>query len=241
MKLPNWLKILWWLGITATLTFFLWARLPGLLSGTTTAADIAVFAVWMALLLAPLFNEVSLLGITLKTQLDELKETVTTQLSEIKTEFQSAVEVRTTLSQQFNMPAPMADAQLPQLEERVKEAVRDALATHGPSQASSTQNLSVEKDIAFLFSVRFNLEKEIRRIAAARQVGSLSRRGPVPTMQLIRALSDAELLEPKLAAAIREVYLICSPAVHGEDVTEAQVQFVRDIGAHLVAALSSIH
>ena len=61
MKIPNWLKILWWLAVTGLLTYFLLARLPDLLSGKAAAADVAVFGVWMALLFAPLFSEVNLL------------------------------------------------------------------------------------------------------------------------------------------------------------------------------------
>jgi hypothetical protein len=47
-------------------------------------------------------------------------------------------------------------------------------------------------------------------------------------------------MEPRLDHAIREVYAVCSPAIHGEPVTQAQIDFVKDVGPELIAALRSI-
>ena len=239
MKIPNWLKILWWLAVTGLLTYFLLARLPDLLSGKAAAADVAVFGVWMALLLAPLFSEVSLLGITLKNEIEDLKSTVATQLSEIRTEVRSAVDVRATFSPQFNIPAPVADAQLPELEQRVKAAVSGALAAHCLKERPAEPALAVSDEVAFLFATRYHIETELRRIGTGREVGAAIRRPPA-TFQLVRYLLDAVLLEPNLGNAIREVYAVCSPAIHGEPVTEAKVAFVRDVGPQLVSALRAI-
>lgn len=239
MKLPNWLKIVWWLLLVALLSAFLWHRYPELEAGRAVPADIVVFLIWVALLLAPLFNEVSLLGITLKQQIDELKEYVSSQITEVKSEVRSAVDVRATFSPHFNIPAPAADAQLPEIERRIKSAVSDALAEHGIQQPPAPAQVPVSQDVALLFATRYNLEKELRRIGESRQLTSESRR-PMPAIHLTRALVQTELLEPRLANAIREVYSVCSPAIHGEPVTQAQVAFVQDVGPELIAALRAI-
>jgi hypothetical protein len=101
VKLPNWFKIAWWLLLTALITAFLWQRYPSLVAGQAAPADIVVLVVWIALLLAPLFSEISLLGITLKQQIDELKGFVSSQVSEVKSEVRNAVDVRTTFSLSF--------------------------------------------------------------------------------------------------------------------------------------------
>jgi hypothetical protein len=240
MQLPNWFKVIWWLAITSALTYFLQARLPDLLSGRAAAADVAVFGVWMALLLAPLFSEVSLLGITLKNEIEELKGAIATQLTDIRTEVRSAVDVRATFSPQFHMPAPVTDAQLPQLEQRVKAAVESALATQGIKASPSEQNLEVATDVSFLFATRYNIERELRRIATGRVLVSDTRRA-IPTFKLVQALTASELIDPSLGHAIREVYAVCSPAVHGEEVSQAQIDFVRDVGPQLVSTLKAIH
>lgn len=239
MKLPNWLKIVWWVFLTGLLTAYLYKRYPQLAIGQAVPADIVVFVIWVALLLAPLFSEVSLLGITLKQQVDELKTFVFSQINDVRAEVRSAVDVRATFSPQFNIPAPAADSQLPEIERRIKVAVSDALASHGLQAPPAPAQVAVPQDVSFLFATRYNLEKELRRIGEARQFNGESRR-PAPAIHLARALVQAELLEPRLSHAIREVYSVCSPAIHGEPVTEAQMAFVRDVGPELIGALRAI-
>jgi alkyl hydroperoxide reductase subunit AhpC len=63
MKLPNWFRILWWFLLTAGLTWVLYRRYPDLVAGHAAAVDVCVFAVWVALTLVPLFQEVSFVGV----------------------------------------------------------------------------------------------------------------------------------------------------------------------------------
>lgn len=53
MQFPNWLKVLWWAILFIGIGLFFRERLPDLLSGHAAAADVAVFGIWMALLLPP--------------------------------------------------------------------------------------------------------------------------------------------------------------------------------------------
>ena len=239
MKLPNWFKIAWWILLTALLTAYLYRRYPDLIVGRAVPADIVVFVIWIALLLAPLFNEVSLLGIKLKQQIDDLKEFVASQITDVRSEVRSAVDVRATFSPHFNIPLPASDAQLPEIERRVKAAVSDALADHGIQAPPPPAQVPVPADVAFLFATRYNLEKELRRIAGSRQVLNEPRR-TISVAHLIRELIQAELIERPLASAIREVYSVCSPAVHGDPVTDAQLAFAKDTGPELIATLRAI-
>jgi hypothetical protein len=125
MRLPNWFKVTWWAALTALLTYFLVHRYPDLVAGRAAPADIVVFVVWIALLLAPLFNEVSLLGVTLKQQIDDLKGFVSSQVTELR----NAVDVRTSINQQFTLPAN--DAKLPDIENMVKTAVAAQMSAQG--------------------------------------------------------------------------------------------------------------
>ena len=240
MKLPNWFKIVLWLSLTGVITWFLYNRYAGLVAGQATSVDVVAFIVWVALLLAPLFNEVSLLGITFKQEAEELKKFVAAQVSEIRTEVRNAVDIRTTFSPNITIPAPPADSQLPELEARIKAAVSGALASHGlQPQQTTPPALRISDDVSFLFATRYNIERELRRISYTRDIAPTSRR-PVPIFQLSRMLAETGLIEPRLEHAIREVYAICSPAIHGEPVSEAQVAFAKDVGPELVAALKAI-
>lgn len=235
MRLPNSLKIGWWLLLVGVLTFFLRQRLPDLLNGKAAAADISVFGVWIALLLAPLFNEVTLLGVTLKSEIDELKSHIAAQIADIR----NAVDVRTTVSPTFNIPSPPTDAQLPAIEAQVKAAVSAAFAEQGQAHIPQAGIPPVPQDANFLFATRFHIESELRRLASTRNL-SIEPRRALSISTLSRWLVDSGLLSPPLGGAIREVYSVCSPAIHGEAVSEAQLEFVRDVAPGLISALQTI-
>jgi hypothetical protein len=107
-----------------------------------------------------------------------------------------------------------------------------------PAELRATEP-DIDPDVSFLFAIRHSMEKKLRRIASTRQIATESRR-PLPVVQITRMLAGAGLLEPHLESAIREVYAVCSPAIHGEPVSDAQVRFVREVGPELVAALEAI-
>lgn len=147
--------------------------------------------------------------------------------------------VRATFSPHFNIPTPATDAQLPEIERFIKAAVSDVLSAHGNKAPPPPELIPISENVSFLFATRYNLEKELRRIGETRQLFAETRR-PAPAIHLANALVQAELLEPRLAHAIREVYSVCSPAIHGKPVTDAQVSFARDVGQVLIAALQAI-
>jgi hypothetical protein len=177
----------------------------------------------MALLLSPLFTEVALLGVTLKREIDELKDEVTSQIGEIKTEIRNAVDVRTTVAPVFNIPPPPMDSELPRIIAEIKTAVSSALS-----------DIHVPSDVEFLFATRFNMEVEIRRIAGTK----LNR--PQSGYAIIMQGAKAGVVDPQLAHAVQEAYRVCSPAVHGEPISKEKVDFVREVAPELIAALRTI-
>lgn len=243
MKLPNWLKISWWVVLTGLLTWFLYERSSALFAGQAVPADIVVFVIWVALLLAPLFNEVSLLGIKLKQEIDELKGQVASQISDVRNEIRNSVDARASVSQQFTIPMPAPDSQLPAIEAKIKQVISEALSSHGFSQ-ERVLPLAAPDEVGFLFAARYNIERELRRIADSRQVltndVSPMRRRPMQVYQLVAALAESGRIDPQMAHAIREVYAVCSPAIHGEAVSDVQVGFVKDVAPGLVGALKAI-
>ncbi len=221
------------------LTWFLVLRVDEAISGRATAADALVFGVWIALLLAPLFVEVELLGIKLKQEVEKAKGEITREIASLKADISSAIDIRTNVSPNFYL-SPPPDAQLPTIEAQVRRAVQQALATRGPPPLAGHSRVPpVDDDVVFLFRTRRDLEIELRRLVRERQLPTSDR--PLAGIQLSRLLAQAEVLEPDLVRAVRDVYSICSPAVHGESVSEAQVEFVRDVGPTLIQALRAIH
>jgi hypothetical protein len=63
-----------------------------IISGMATPFDIFVFLILVALLLVPLFQEVSFFGISLKQELDELKAHVSSEITGLESDRSYAVE-----------------------------------------------------------------------------------------------------------------------------------------------------
>lgn len=111
------------------------------------------------------------------------------------------------------------------LEAKIKDAVSEALSSHGRgAESTGPAVIDTPDNVKFLFATRFAIERELRRIAANRQIASAK-----SAFRLSRALVEAGVMEGRLDNAIREVYAVCSPAIHSEPVTKAQINFVRDV------------
>ena len=162
------------------------------------------------------------------------------QVSDIRSEVRNAVDIRTTVSSQINFSTPPPDAQLPAAEARIKTMLaEEVLKEYGLAGApEGAPTVSAPDDVNYLFATRYAIEKELRRLAEGR-IKVLTRRA-VGEIALGRALVNDGLIDERLENAIREVYSVCSPAIHGEPVTSAQMNFVKDVGPQLITTLRSI-
>jgi hypothetical protein len=239
MKLPNWFKIAWWVLLSIVLSTFLYRRYPDMIVGRAAAADIVVFVIWVALLLAPIFSEVSLLGISLKQEIQEFKGAMAAQLADVRSEIRNAIDVRTTISPQIVFPPTPPDSHLPGLQMQIKAALSEALASHGIPGVEPEPVISVPRDIEYLFAARFQIENELRRIAGFESESSRSKRA-APVFSLLALLSNKEVVEAGLAQSIREIYAVCSAAMHGEEITQAKLSFVKEVAPALIATLRAI-
>jgi hypothetical protein len=68
------------------LKWVLYTRYPDLVTGHAAAVDVFFFAIWIALMLVPLFQEVSFLGVKFKREVEGLKAFVATQVGDMRNE-----------------------------------------------------------------------------------------------------------------------------------------------------------
>src|SRR5690606_33055344 len=94
----------------------------------------------------------------------------------------------------------------------------------------------VPTNVALLFEARYSLEVEVRRIARSHEI----LRDRAPFNHILREMRSRDLIDESLEHILREIYFICSPAIHGDKVSEAQVAFVKDALPDMVAALRGI-
>lgn len=238
MRIPNWAKIIWWSLLTGLLTYLLSYRYDDLLIGKSNVLDIFVFLIWIGLLLAPIFAEVDLFGVRFKKEIEELKSTLIQQILDLKAVLLNSINVTTSIYPQFNFASP-PDSQLPEMEERFRRILHEYMSSQGIQTPEQFGNIvRVPDNVQFLFSVRYQLESELRRIWEQRF--RQSNRRFVTINQIITALIHSELIDHGLAGIIREVYSMCSPAIHGGEVSENQVNFMRDIAPNLLATLRAL-
>jgi hypothetical protein len=131
MKLANWFKIAWWVFVLAVVTAVLATRLRDFIAGKTVVIDVPIFIVWTALLVLPFFQEVTLFGMTFKKELAEMKADVKDEISGLRSDIRSAVDVRTQVNPNFFFPTAPPDSQLPNIEKRIQAVVEDALKARG--------------------------------------------------------------------------------------------------------------
>lgn len=240
MKLPNWFKILWWLLLLALALYYLIIRFPYFTLGESIPLDILITLLFFALMLVPIFSEITLFGITLKREIKELKEEVTTKLAEIRTDIKNTQSqtVHTTIHG-FGPPPP--DTRLPELEREIDRIVKARLQQHQPAFPPPT-DFVVPQDHLELFSIRYKIESELRRIWSRRFAteGMNDRSRHQPLIRLLQDLNKAQIIDDNFSGILREVLSICNYAIHGEKVSDHQVDFVKKNAQVIVKYLTEL-
>ena len=244
MKLPNWLKIIWWLILFGFVTYMMSLRFNSIISGSSNTTDIIIFLIWIALFAIPLFREVSFFGVGLKKEIDNLKS----ELSSFKSEIRNTMSMRAEISPQIQFLTPPTDSELQDLKKDFK-SILEQIKERGLEKPTS--KLEIPDDVQFLFSTRYKIESELRRIwkrqwASAVEIGlwtgqvveELER--PESAFQIIRSLSELGIITPRFSSLVREVYRVCSPVIHGEKVSQTAMSFVRDVAPGLITSLEAI-
>jgi len=234
-------RAFWWVVLVFCISYYLCGRYPQLQAGEPTWFDALAFMVWVTLAIGPFFKEMEIFGFKFKQEVEKLKEHVSSELASIRTTIQTTSDNRQTMNPQFlfGYPPP-PDSQLSNIQEQIKSSIHSAMSKFGvPTVTTKAPPVeTLPTDIEFLFRARLGIEKELRKIQ--RFVSQSEARRPEPIFRIVDTLIRGELISQEIGHAIREVYSVCSPAIHGEDVTPAQVEFVKNTAPELISALKSL-
>lgn len=229
------LRVLW-IALVVVLSLLMLYRFGAFSQGTETPVDIAVLLIWVALLVAPLFNEVDIFGVRLTREIGALREEVREQISAIGNEVRNSNVVRSEVSPSFVFGSSVSDADLNKLAERlVSEIGRQTLPT--PPHGAGIRE--IPQSTQFLFATRYAIERELNRLALLSALTTPDGRYYPPTT-IAGRLTERGLLNRTAYASLREVLQICNGAIHGVEPSEAQVHFVEKTAPELVALLRSI-
>lgn len=237
MRFSNTFRIVWWFILVGPLTAVLAYRITAFAEGQATAVDLGLVLIWALLFVAPIYVEVSVAGVSLKQQIETVREEVKADVASVRNEMRTIVGISTQVSPQFTLTAPPPNSDLPALEQRIKAAMAEVLAAHGLQSPATPKAESIHppSDVAFLFGVRYEIDRQLSRIAEeqALDIPVHKRFGP----NLAGELARYGIIDKRLVGAIRDVYRVCSPAIHGQDPSPEQVAFVRDVAPNVLAAL----
>jgi hypothetical protein len=250
MKLTDWAKIVWWLILLAFFIYLLSQRFEAIIQGVASAFDIVIFLILIALATIPLFQEVDFFGVRLKKEIDTLRTEFKEQIINLRSDI-NTINMRAEISPHINLLTPRSDSEIINLEEQIKPILEKTLKAKGIGIEKEASKFEVSDDIKFLFDVRYTIEKELRRIWRrqwASAVGASLWTGqpieeqerPKSVFQITSSLERLGVITPEISGIIRELYRACSPAIHGEKVSQTAVGFVRDVAPGLIASLKEI-
>jgi hypothetical protein len=239
MKIPSWLKIILWLALIGFFSWLLSQRYNAIITGTSNAFDIILFLIWIALIAALIFQEVDLFGVKLKREIDNLKSEFKEQIINLRSDIQT-INMKTEVNPQITVGVPSSDSELKDFEKNVKPIIERALEEHGKNKiVAIPEELDVPDNTVFLFKVRYAIENELRRIEYNWWLPREETRYQT-SLTLARNLFNNGVIVSAALNLIQEIYNISSQAIHGTEVTDTSVQFVREMSSTLLAYLKSI-
>jgi len=246
IKLPNWAKIVWWLLLLGFFAYLLSQRFEAIMQGIASASDIVIFLILVALATIPLFQEVDFFGVRLKREIDTLRTEFKEQIVNLRSDIQNTINMRTEISPQIQFLTPPTDSELQDIKRDLKSTL-EQIKERGLEKP--TTKFETPDDNKFLFEVRYTIEKELRRIWKQYQAKVTESRWAIPlpaelerpqsVFQITRSLDELGILAPELSSVIREVYRVCTPAIHGEEVSQTAVGFIKDVAPGLIASLKA--
>jgi glucan phosphoethanolaminetransferase (alkaline phosphatase superfamily) len=89
MKIDSKFRIACLIVLFLALSWLLVLRYPAIASGTSSTSDIVILLLWIALMLAPIFQEVNLFGLQLRRSIDSLREQVQNLMFTVQSQTQS--------------------------------------------------------------------------------------------------------------------------------------------------------
>ncbi|MEN5057614.1 hypothetical protein [Sphingobacterium kitahiroshimense] len=119
-----------------------------------------------------------------------------------------------------------------------KDIIKKTIQELGIQKQTNQHNFDISNEVQFLFAMRYNIEKEIRRIF--NKFFDEDRTKPV--LLLLPKFVELGLISQSQHKVIRNLYSIASPAIHGEEqkLTFAEIEFAKQISPGIIEELKKI-
>jgi hypothetical protein len=228
MKFPDWFKLIWWIVLLVLTGVVIFLRGTAISIEKLEPIDGYLLIIFLALALVPIFSEIDVWGIKLKREIDDLKSDLKVKISNINNEIRNS-QIQTINQTIHTYGPPPTDNQLRELEIDITRIFNAKLTEQKLKTGNNLKSrVDVSEDIVNLFKVRYNIEKQLRRVWVHRFELSESGRHQEnqPLIKIIKELTLFEIIDNDFYNILREILSICNYAIHGERVTDNQVKFV---------------
>jgi hypothetical protein len=110
---------------------------------------------------------------------------------------------------------------------------------------SESELIEVPNNVQYLFSVRYQIETELKRILNeislnSNEISLNSNIRRIPAYKMVDYLVHRGYLDKKMANIIMQVLGIANGAIHGEEISKGQFNFVHGTAPDLIAILRGI-
>lgn len=194
----------------------------------------------------------------MKKEIDELKFNVDKQFIDLSKQFISLKsEINNSISNHSqitnnitNSMSSVADDQLHEVGEVFRQHLEKERNIRGIKKpANESELINIPGNILYLFSVRYQIETEIKRIMKETfdewnppvyTISNDSKPKHMRLTEMVSILKSNWLINPGLANKIMQINRITSMAIHGENISIDKLQFVQNIAPDLIATLRGI-
>lgn len=238
MKLPNKVKVGWWGFLLLLVGYLLYTQLKFIKNGESSNISIFIFLIFIILLLLPLFSEFEFFGIKLKKDIEDLKKETNAKFENIKNEIRNTQSQAVTNNFQGYGPPP-SNEEIENLKKDIQKLKDEQNSSINDSDISSiSPRISVPQNNIMMFKIRFNIENEIKRLWQQKFQFQDNRYQPVTKM--LNDLSKHEVIQKNLHRILREILSICNIGIHGDNLTDYQIDFALKQSKEVIDYLKSL-
>lgn len=186
-----------------------------------------IFILWIFLLAFPLFSEMEILGIKVKTEVEKATEEVKESLKNIQTQI-----IQLQMNNSVSNKISIENTPLPS-EKTLEDMQKNISGSEKEVSELEIQN-NRDKNI-FLFETRQEIEMALREICE-----KIGHPEILASMEMLRLISEKELIDNGTEKLIMEVQKITSRGIHGEIVSDEYITFVKTVRQKLLQQLKEI-
>lgn len=214
----------------------LYLQIAGQITVFEHSQETIMLIFWISLALLPIVVELNLFGFSLKNKIERVEGNLKNDIQSLRLDMQNTLNASTNAMQNLTLNIPPQDSQLNEMRDSILNDLRKEMQQRGGKKDSKAIP-SPPPNIVYLINVRRTLEIEVKRLLSD-ALGKQDRYKSINSMA--RILHRYEVIPHNILEAILTVYRTCSAAVHGEEVTQTQYEFVAEIAPELISTLQSM-